>query len=172
MAGGTLWNQGHDLSTAVVGMGPIADDSGPPRSFPTFWRRVPFWCLIFFCQLNHCRWTGRFSFWTCSSVDWFRSPERIKTSFVWPKPTEGHPLYPPLYERTSVGKQFTKSAFSLLCDRTLSWPPFAFKYPFFSSLPTMAVSSLLPYANACRVKESRCTRSKELWYFYGGWCWD
>lgn len=79
------------------------------------------------------------SFWTCSSVDWFGSLERIKAPFVLPKSTEGPPSLL-LSERTWLGKQYTKYAFSLSCmivhslSLSFSWPLSPFKYHFFSFL--------------------------------------
>lgn len=123
----------------------------PPDTFPTFWPLIPS-RVWFVASIGVAQWpclTGRFPF--------ERAP--LWTDLV---PLKG--LRPPLCslnqqrapslllcERTWLGKQYTKYAFSLLHDRPLSWPLFPFKYPLFSSLlPSPSPPPLLPYANARR----------------------
>lgn len=152
----------------------------PPNTFPTFWPLIPSRAW-FVASIGVAQWpclTGRFPFERASLWTDLVPLKGLRASLCSLNQQSPPPLSLLLYERTWLGKQYTKYAFSLLHDSPLSWPLFPFKYPLFSSLlPSPSPPPLLPYANASRyckrqVKESRCRESQDRWYFYGGRCRD
>lgn len=113
--------------------------------------------------------TGRFPFERAPSVDWFGFFERIRASFVLPKSTEGHPLSPALRRPESANS--TQNMLSLLYGPYFHLNISSFLFLFFLLL-FFIISIPSSTHMLMRRQESRCTESKELWYFYGGWCWD
>lgn len=196
-AGGGLWDQSYDPFRAVAQMGSIADDRFlclPPHPLP----RIPALSaaqtsehishiLAFdsvqglICGVHWGGWMAvldrEVSFWTCFSVDWFGSLERIKAPFVQPKSTEGPPLSSSVKrpDREIVHKiRFLSAAMivhSLGLNSYLNIPSFL---PFYNLHPLLLSchTLILPLLQKASKKKSRCKESQDHWYFYGGWSQD
>ena len=85
------------------------------------------------------------SFWTCFSVDWFGSLERIKAPFVQPKSTEGPPLSPSM-KGPDWGNS-TQNMLSLCCMIVHSLGP----YPHLNILSFLLFYHLRPLLLSCHM---------------------